>query len=141
MSLPERSDFMPLVIRVHNNLIVGFEKMANIHLARWRLLFMIGRVGSCSQTYLTRETTIGPAAVTRILKDMERQGLVTRQSSTTDSRQVIVKLTEKGRATVRKTAKTRKEFLRVALDGLSPAEIAQLERLMKHVEQNLANLR
>lgn len=141
MNLPERSDFIPLIVRTHNNLVVGFENTTGIHLARWRLLFMIGRVGACTQTDLTRETTIGPAAVTRILKDMERQELVTRSPSTTDSRQVIVQLTDKGRAVVKRTAKLRQDFLDAALKGLSASDTASLERILEHVEANLASMR
>lgn len=139
--LPEPRDFIPRMIRAHNNLVGAFEKTCDIHIARWRLLFNLARRGRASQNELSRSTTIAPAAVTRILVDMERQGLIGRTPSPDDSRQIDVELTAKGEELVRATIVKREHFLEAALAGFSDTEVALLERLLGALEQNLAEMR
>ncbi|GLS98896.1 hypothetical protein GCM10007897_02740 [Sphingobium jiangsuense] len=139
--LPEPRDFIPRLIRAHNNLVNGFERLCGIHIARWRLLFNLARRGSSSQNELSRSTTIAPAAVTRILADMERQGLIRRTPSKEDSRRVIVELAPAGEQLVRETAVKREQFIQQALSGFSDAEVVLLERLLGALEDNLAAIR
>ena len=141
LDLPAPRDFIPRLIRAHNNLVSAFENICDIHIARWRLLYAVGRLGTCSQNELSRSTTIGPAAVTRMLVDMERQRLITRKQSPNDSRQIDVELTATGEELVRATAAKREQFLKVALEGFSDAEVALLERLLGDLERNLAMVR
>jgi DNA-binding MarR family transcriptional regulator len=139
--LPEPVDFIPITVRMHNNLLLAFEKVCGIHLARWRLLFVIGRKGRCAQIDLSNETTIGPSVVTRIVKDLHRQKLILREASADDNRRTIVALSDKGRDLVRAIASKRAEFLKETLRGLSRDEIATLEGLMQRVHDNLAEMK
>lgn len=141
LDLPEPRDFIPRLIRAHNNLTGAFEKICGIHIARWRLLFNLARRGKSSQNELSRSTTIAPAAVTRILADMERRGWISRKPSPKDSRQTDVELTAIGERLVLDTAFKREEFLQVALKGFSDAEVVLLERLLGELERNLADAR
>ena len=84
---------------------------------------------------------MAPAAVTRILADMERQQLIRRKPSAQDSRQMIVELTPSGEQLVMETAVKREQFLQQALAGFSDAEIILLERLLGDLETNLGAAR
>lgn len=141
MPLPESRGFIPKLIMAHNSMLNGFEKVCGLHIARWRLLYNLARAGRASQNELARSTTMGPAAITRILVDMERQKLISRRQSEEDSRQLIVELTPEGEALVMRTAERREDFIKLALDGLSDAEVALLERLLSQIESNLASVR
>jgi len=141
MDLPEPSDLIPRLVRSHNALIGAFEKQCGLHLARWRLLFCIGRLGQCSQRELAHSTTMEPAAVTRILADLDRQGLISRATAQHDARQLDVTLTPAGQALVRETAGRRETFLRAALEGFSDAEAEMLDELLGRLQTNLATLR
>jgi DNA-binding MarR family transcriptional regulator len=141
LDLPEPADLIPVTVRMHNNLLLAFETVCGIHLARWRLLFVIGRKGQCAQIDLSNETTIGPSAVTRIVKDLERQKLIVREASAADSRRTLVALSDKGRALVRDIALKRAIFLKETLRGLSRDEIRALQGLMQRVHDNLADLK
>lgn len=138
---PEPQDFMPRLVHANNNLVNAFEKVCGISLPRWRLLFNLAHKGKSSQNELARSTIMGPAAITRILVDMERQGLVRREPSPTDSRQLVVELTPAGVELVRATAARREGFIESALAGFSDVEVALLERLLHHMEKNLAAMR
>lgn len=140
LQLPDPRDFMPKLIRAHNNMLNSFEKVCGLHMARWRLLYNLARVGRASQNELSRSTTMGPAAVTRILGDMERQKLISRKQSQEDSRQIIVELTPEGEALVMRTAEKREAFIKLALSGMSEAEVILLERLLSELELNLASV-
>lgn len=141
IGFPEPRDFIPSLIRAHNNLLNAFEKTCGIHMARWRLLYNLGRQGTASQNELSRSTTIGPAAVTRILADLERKGLISRNPSKEDNRQIIVALTTSGEQLVHETAVKREGFIRLALAGFSDAEVVLLERMLGDLERNLAAAR
>lgn len=141
MDLPEPSDLIPRLIRTHNDLRRAFEKQCGLHLARWRLLFCIGRLGQCSQRELAHSTTMEPAAVTRILTDLDRLRLIRRTASAGDARQLDVMLTPAGDALVRETAARRETFLAAALEGFSHAETKMLDDLLGRLQDNLATLR
>jgi DNA-binding MarR family transcriptional regulator len=141
LDLPEPADLIPITVRMHNNLLLAFETMCGIHLARWRLLFVIGRKGQCAQIDLSNETTIGPSAVTRIVKDLERQKLIVREASHADNRRTLVALTDKGRDLVRDIALKRAAFLKATQRGLSRDEVRTLQALMRRVHDNLADLK
>ena len=141
MDLPEPSDLIPRMIRAHNALITSFEHRCGIHLARWRLLFRIGQLGTCSQRELAHSTTMEPAAVTRILADLDSQGLIRRTAAAHDARQLDVELTAAGSALVLETAARRERFLEAALAGFSQAEVATMEELLGRLQENLTALR
>jgi len=141
MDLPEPSDLIPRLVRAHNALLGAFEKQCGLHLARWRLLFCIGRLGQCSQRELAHSTTMEPAAVTRILTDLDRLGLIRRTTSAQDARQLDVVLTPTGETLTRETAARRATFLSAALEGFTPDEAKMLDDLLGRLQANLLTLR
>lgn len=141
LNLPEPTDFIPQMVRAHNSMVNAFERICGIHLARWRLLFNIARNGTVSQSELTRSTTMAPAAVTRILADMERSGLILRAYSQRDNRQLLIQLTAAGEDLVVETAAKREVFLHRAMQGFSEAELALLGRLLGALDSNLSTER
>lgn len=134
-----RDDVIRNIILAHNAYLSAFERQCGINVARWRLLSVAQIVGTCSQSDLTARTTIGPAAVTRILKDFERDGLITRETSSEDARQTLVTLTEKGRRLVAKIAQQREKVLAATFDGFSVAEIEAITDLLGRMGANLGS--
>lgn len=134
-----RDDVIRNIILAHNAYLSAFERNCGINVARWRLLSVMSRIGTCSQSDLTTRTTIGPAAVTRILKDFEREALIKREPSAEDARQTLVTLTEKGRRLVTKTALQREKVLASTFDGFSAADIEAVNDLLARMSTNLGN--
>lgn len=132
-----RDDVIRNIILVHNAYLSAFERQCGINVARWRLLSVAQIIGTCSQSDLTARTTIGPAAVTRILKDFERDGLISRETSPEDGRQTLVTLTEKGRRLVAKVAQQREKVLAVTFDGFSVGDIEKVNELLARIGVNL----
>jgi DNA-binding MarR family transcriptional regulator len=66
----------------------------------------------------------------RVVKALSRAGLVDLRRDRNDGRAVQVRLTARGRATATRIRAARLEALDALLDGLAPAERAQLDELL-----------
>jgi DNA-binding MarR family transcriptional regulator len=133
-----RDDVIRNIILAHNAYLSAFERQCGINVARWRLLSVMQIIGTCSQSDLTTRTTIGPAAVTRILKDFERDSLIKRETSPEDARQTLVTLTEKGRRLVAKTGQQREKVLAATFDGFDAGDIDAVNELLGRMGANLS---
>jgi DNA-binding MarR family transcriptional regulator len=77
-----------------------------------------------------REGVSAPA-MTRYLDRMEAAGLVVRTRSTEDARRIRLALTPKGVRALRSVRRRRTAWLAERLDGLSPAELAAVDRAIE----------
>jgi DNA-binding MarR family transcriptional regulator len=137
---PEHQFLLPLVTVLSARLHNAFGKVVGLHLSRFRVLFLLYVAGEATPTYLMRQTAGDAAALTRVLKDFEEQGLVLRRPDPDDARQTLLRLSEKGLEAVRDYLPRRDAFVAEALDGLDSEELATLARLMERVEANLSAL-
>lgn len=67
---------------------------------------------------------------TRVARELQRHGLVDRIPDARDKRQQFLQLTVKGIAFVEQTLPARRQHVRHALEGFTPEETAELERLL-----------
>ncbi len=74
--------------------------------------------------------------LTPLLKRLETAGLITRERSTTDERQVLIRLTREGRALKRKAAKVPEKAAIAA--GLPVSELISLRQKLKKLRAHLA---
>jgi DNA-binding MarR family transcriptional regulator len=69
---------------------------------------------------------VQPPSMTRVIAALEERGLVTRGPHATDRRQVVLKVTESGRAVVQQSRQLREAWLAKRLRELTPQERATL---------------
>jgi DNA-binding MarR family transcriptional regulator len=69
---------------------------------------------------------VQPPSMTRVIAALEERGLVTRGPHATDRRQVVLTVTEPGRAVVQQSRKLREAWLAKRLRELTPQERATL---------------
>jgi DNA-binding MarR family transcriptional regulator len=77
-----------------------------------------------------------PQSLTRVFADLEQAELISRAPSSTDRRQVVLAITEKGRSELASDMAQRDAWLASALDGLTETERQVLllaARLMDHL--------
>jgi MarR family transcriptional repressor of emrRAB len=74
---------------------------------------------------------------TRVSRELQRHGFVDRIPDSRDKRQQFLQLTLKGAAFVEHTLPARRDHVRHALDGFSPGEITELERLLHKLLRTL----
>lgn len=82
----------------------------------------LDRDGPLTASALAEAERIQPQSVSRVIADLERQGLVERLPDDTDRRRVLVRATDSGRSLMADDRRTRDEWLGVAMSSLTQAE-------------------
>jgi DNA-binding MarR family transcriptional regulator len=89
-------------------------------------LAALERHGAMTPGELAEHEKVQPPSMTRVIAALEERGLVTRAPHPTDGRQVMLTVTEQGRALVQASRRTRDAWLAQRLRELSPEERATL---------------
>jgi DNA-binding MarR family transcriptional regulator len=140
------SGYLPyLVNRVGAALVARFtaDALARHHLSidMWRVLVALSNNGGQRQVDLAGLTSIEPSTLSRLVTRLIRAGLVTRVRSKTSNREVVVQLTGRGTAIVRRLIPIALGLERTAIAGLSAKELTLVKRSLRQVYQTLAGPR
>jgi DNA-binding MarR family transcriptional regulator len=101
----------------------------------WRLLAYLADEGPASQTELADAVAQHPASISRLLDDVERDGLVHRSRDDADRRRVVVELTPKGK---QKYLDLYEEAMSVVEEALQPLDAHEQEQLAGLLEKMIA---
>jgi DNA-binding MarR family transcriptional regulator len=102
-------------------------------LSHWLVLVRLSGTATCKQLDLKSDTKIAPAYLTRLLDDLTREGLVRRHRSSSDRRQILLSLTERGRQAASE--------LLASLNGMTQAsQLDAIEHLVSSLEQFVTQL-
>ncbi len=93
------------------------------------------RHGELSAGQLAQRERVQPPSMTRTINCLEREGHVSRRPHETDRRQVVVSLTDHGRATLLADRRRRDEWLAQQLRALTPDERAVLRQAAPILER------
>ena len=124
----------------YHELTASFERFMGMSRARWAILSRLSRQESLTQAALARVLHVDAAAITRQVKQLEAEGLVTRWAAPEDNRFTVVALTAQGRDFVEKLRSERDRFEQIATRGLHVEEIEQMRRCLIHMRRNLETL-
>lgn len=130
--------FMQQLGRSYRALVAGFETHTGHTMARWRVMVLLDARGEMSQKLLARQLGIDPAALTRQLKALERDGWVERHNDVQDARLTNVALTDAGRATVTATMERRDAYIEWVLGEMTPAEMDAFSSMLAKLESRVA---
>lgn len=108
-----------------------------VSLTMWRVMATLHNDGPQRLNDLSRLTTIEQSTLSRLIGQMQEQGLVVRERSGTDARAVSVALTEKGTTVTEGLIPLALRYEAEALKGMSAAEVAELKRLLLLFYDNL----
>lgn len=126
------------ISRTYFDLLIPFERYMGMSRARWHLLSVLSRAEELSQAQLSQQLRVDGAAVTRQVKQLEEDGLITRKADPQDNRFTLVALTQQGQALVERLRNRRDLFEEQATAGLEPEEVATVERCLAHIRDNIA---
>lgn len=112
-------------------------KPAGISLPRWRILASLSSRGRSTVKELATCTVMKHAVVSKVLKEMEDDGLITRTPSQSDLRAVNIELTDEGIETLKVARRIAGLHRDIALRDLTPANIETLLGLLKQIQKNL----
>ncbi len=124
--------------RTYYDLLTPFERYMGMSRARWHMLSMLSRADQLSQAQLSQQLRVDAAAITRQVKQLEEDGLVTRKADPQDNRFTLVELTPHGHTLVEGLRNRRDLFEQQATAGLQPEEVATVERCLAHIRDNMA---
>jgi DNA-binding MarR family transcriptional regulator len=120
-------------LKCATNVVEKWVKLASgsdghLTLLHWLVLVRLSGTTTCKQLDLKSDTKIAPAYLTRLLDDLTNEGLVRRHRSSSDRRQILLTLTERGRELAR-------GLLASLSDVTQPIQLDAIEHLASSLQQ------
>ena len=106
----------------------------------YAVLMRLAEDDQAPQSELAYEAAIDPAAVSRLVRDMTRAGVVTTRVDPTDKRQRFVKLTPKGQTLARTLSPIVDNILKPYMAGLTEKEEQEFLHLLRKAHDNAARV-
>ncbi|GAA3283775.1 MarR family transcriptional regulator [Nesterenkonia halobia] len=131
------SALIPAVARIHRAEAARLLRDLDLAPGQELVLMQLWHHEPRSQAELTRELAVEPPTMAKTLARLEAAGMVTRERSAEDRRQVLVALTAKGRALEDQVGAAWAELERRTVEALSDAEQQELARLLSRVRDGL----
>ena len=123
--------------RMHKHLLESEVSKIGLHRTQHRILMHIARHGKLlSQKSLAEHIGITPAAVTGLLKKLERDGYVERVQGD-DNRYNEVKVTELGKRVVEDSFKMFSQLDTSLFEGFSDSELDGYIRCLTKIQENI----
>ena len=104
-----------------------------------RILFAALEPEGITQSSLSKLYKVDPAAITRTIQTMERDGLVYRATDPNDNRSMRIFVTEKGQLLAYTLPGKIAAFESMLTEGLTDEEITLVHRLLTHMEGRLTS--
>ncbi|EEL64524.1 MarR family winged helix-turn-helix transcriptional regulator [Bacillus cereus] len=117
-----------------------FEGCTGMSQSRLELILQLYEVGEISQKALQQEVNIDNAAITRHLKQLEANEMITRRKNPDDNRITLVSLTEEGRNKIQAFQEEKERFAASAFKGLSEEQRDNLLTMLNHIQENIKEL-
>lgn len=135
VALPSTRRSLPIaLIRAREAVMAPIREMlagTGLTEQQWRVLRVLDEFGPMDASQLSREAGLMASSLTRIVQSMVTDGLVTRESSTTDRRRQIIGIASSGQKVL---ADNRDAALAIAEDLHDRLGKRDLERLLNLLE-------
>jgi MarR family transcriptional regulator, organic hydroperoxide resistance regulator len=126
--------------RTARTMYAAFEAEVGCALPRWRILQALYEQTHATQKELVKQLAMDPGAMTRQMKALEREGLITRRSNPEDNRLTTVVLTPAGMNAIVTKQSTRKTFSKKALRGLPTDKLDTAMSILKKLEERFRGM-
>lgn len=110
---------------------------SNYSLAETRVLYEIHQAGSLQASQVMLHIQIDKSYLSRILRRLEKDELITRKRSDKDARAVTLSLTKKGKLEMEQINQAASDLVKAQIKGLDDDSSQQLVRHMKEIMQLL----
>lgn len=136
--------FPYLINRVGVALVTSFGADAlgpdHLSIAMWRALVALSNNGGQRLVDLSSMTSIDVSTLSRMVTRLVRLGLATRMRSRKSEREIVVKLTPKGRAMLTRLIPIALRFEQAAIAQIPPHDLAVVKRALHQMHKNMADL-
>jgi DNA-binding MarR family transcriptional regulator len=138
-------DFLPFRLSVASNAVSrliarSYESRYGLKMAEWRLIAVLAETHGLTQQAIVERTVMDKVTVSRAVQGLMERRLAQREPNPKDARSHLVSLTEEGLALHGEVAPIALSTERRLIEGLSAAEVAELERLLIWVERKSEEL-
>src|SRR5690606_7462033 len=138
--LDDKKQMIIMLKRLDRHVTQIFEKRTEISLTRYEILVSLIKRGSVTQKVLQQSLAIDQAAITRHLKLLEEQQYVERKRNEKNNREVLVTISDKGRALLEGCTMFKDQFLNDLYEDFSDSELQQLKQFLTRLNHNVENL-
>lgn len=118
----------------------AFEAEVGYALPRWRILQALYENRRMTQKELVKVLAMDPGALTRQMKTLEAEGLITRDPNPDDNRVTVAALTPAGTALIARTQPMRQAFSQKALAGLRANQLDATMNILKTLEERFLGM-
>lgn len=137
-SFSKQEKIMHLLRGLNGQISPKFERCTGISESRYELLYQLYITDEINQSTLQKAVHIDGAAVTRHLKQLEANGMVTRRRNPADNRAVFVRLTEEGRKQIVDHKEEKVGFVNQMLHDFNVDELALLSDMLYRMQDNIS---
>ena len=103
----------------------------------WRVLAALREKDGRRMGDLSKTTSIEVSTLTRLVDNMEKDGLVVRRRDSDDARAVSLHVTPSGRRLTQRIVPIAERYEAVALEGFTPGEAAVLKKALRRLYDNM----
>ena len=109
-------------------------------LQAWRVLAALREKDGRRMGDLSATTSIEVSTLTRLVDNMEKEGLLARRRDASDTRAVLVQVTPAGKQLTRRIVPIAERYEKVALKGFGGAEAEALKAALRRLYANMDDL-
>jgi DNA-binding MarR family transcriptional regulator len=135
-------NYLPYLVNRVGTIIAdqwGGEQLAlcRLSIAMWRVMAVLASNGGQRQIDLADLTSIEVSTLSRLVTRLVRIGVVSRTRSASSTREVVVKLTAKGKAQVARLVPLARDYEAAAIAGVRPEELATVKSALRRMYANM----
>lgn len=136
-SLSNQEQILHLLKGLNNQISPKFERCTGISASRYELLYQLYEADEINQSTLQKAVNIDSGAITRHLKQLEANGMVSRRRNPTDNREIFVRLTDEGRKQIVGYKKEKILFVNQMLHDFKSEELEALSNMLSRMQNNI----
>lgn len=135
-------DYLPYLANRVGSIIAeqfGAQALAEhgLSIAMWRVMAVLASKGGQRQIDLADLTSIEVSTLSRLVTRLVRTGIASRTRSASSTREVVVKLTPKGKAQVARLVPIARDYEAAAIAGVRPDELAMVKSALRRMYANM----
>jgi DNA-binding MarR family transcriptional regulator len=135
-------NYLPYLVNRVGTIIAdhwGGEQLApyRLSIAMWRVMAVLASKGGQRQIDLADLTSIEVSTLSRLVTRLVRMGIASRTRSASSTREVVVKLTPKGKAQVARLVPLARDYEAAAIAGVRPDELAMVKSALRRMYANM----
>ncbi len=129
-----------LATEVSQSLAKAYGRRFGISIPEWRVLATLGQFGVTTARDIGAHSRMHKTTVSRAVAALEKRRLVVRRANRSDMREAFLALTDAGAAIYQEIVPMARAFSDSLCEGLSPAEMQQMNLLIDRLTQRVAAL-